>query len=263
MFREVVNQFNTELILPSDLHDTVSMTQQVNTEQVDFDGELMLNEMVARKLRRGNENRCARHAMERAVKETPMKSKKNARQKHAQYVRAQRQKDQSKYMKGRHMQSRQKATIGSIVTLKMDYRDVSNPHGIPAIVFALSTNELGRGIQAVTDHGIICSGKGRNEKIYFIPQERYIVHPNEAVISPYLNEKRQAILDGTFACENYRKMSMQQAHALCYPQDSKSKQRCRCLKECTNACGCFKEKHGCSVSCKCSAKCMNKFNKQL
>jgi hypothetical protein len=83
MFKEIVNQFNTELILPSDLHDTVSMTQQVNTEQVDFDGELMLNEMVARKLRRGNENRCARHAMERAVKETPMKSKKNARQKHA------------------------------------------------------------------------------------------------------------------------------------------------------------------------------------
>ena len=53
----------------------------------------------------------------------------------------------------------------TVVTLKMDYRDVSNPHGIPAIVFALSTNELGRGIQAVTDHGIICSGKGRNEKI--------------------------------------------------------------------------------------------------
>ena len=84
----------------------------------------------------------------------------------------------------------------------MDYRDVSNPHGIPAIVFSLSTNELGRGIQTVTDHGIICSGKGRNEKIYFVPQERYIVHPNEAVISPYLNEKRQAILDGTFSCEN-------------------------------------------------------------
>ena len=143
MFKEMVNQFNTELILPSDLHDTVSMTQQVNTEQVDFDGELMLNEMVARKLRHGNENRCARHAMERAVKETPMKSKKNARQKHAQFVRAQRQKDQSKYMKGRHMKSRQAATFGSIVTLKMDYRDVSNPHGIPAIVFALSTNELG------------------------------------------------------------------------------------------------------------------------
>ena len=156
-------------------------------------------------------------------------------------------------MKGRHMQSRQKATsTGSILRLKMDYRDVSNPHGIPAIVFALSTNELGRGIQAVTDHGIICSGKGRIEKIYFvIPQERYIVHPNEAVISPYLNEKRQAILDGTFACEKYRKMSMRQAHALCYPQDSKSKPRCtRCLKECTNACGCFKEKHGCSVSCR-------------
>ena len=49
MFKEIVNQFNTELILPSDLHDTVSMTQQVNTEQVDFDGELMLNEMVGRK----------------------------------------------------------------------------------------------------------------------------------------------------------------------------------------------------------------------
>ena len=83
------NQFNTELIFTSDLHDTVTMTQQVNSaEQVDLDGELLLNEMVARK--------CARHAIEKAVKETPMKSKKNARQKHAQYVRAQRQKDQSK-----------------------------------------------------------------------------------------------------------------------------------------------------------------------
>ena len=64
-----------------------------------------------------------------------------------------------------------------------------------------------------------------------LKKDTAIVHPNEAVISPYLNEKRQAILDGTFAFENYRKMSMQQAHALCYPQDSKSKRRCRCLKE--------------------------------
>jgi len=31
MFKEMVNQFNTELLLPSDLHDTVSTTQQVNT----------------------------------------------------------------------------------------------------------------------------------------------------------------------------------------------------------------------------------------
>ena len=60
MFKEMVNQFNTELILPSDLHETVSMTQQVNTEKMDFDGELMLNEMVARKLHCGNENRCPR-----------------------------------------------------------------------------------------------------------------------------------------------------------------------------------------------------------
>jgi len=45
---------------------------------VDTD-ELMLNEMIARKLLCGNEKRYARHAMERAVKETPMKSKKNER----------------------------------------------------------------------------------------------------------------------------------------------------------------------------------------
>ena len=69
-----------------------------------------------------------------------------------------------------------------------------------------------------------------------------------------MRKNKQAILD-----ENQRKMSMQEAHALCYPQDSKSKRRCKCMKECTNACGCFKEKNDCSVSCKCSAKFMNKF----
>ncbi len=53
MFKEMVNRFNTELILPSDLHVTIS-TQQVNPEQVDTD-ELMINEMVARKLLCGNE----------------------------------------------------------------------------------------------------------------------------------------------------------------------------------------------------------------
>ena len=84
----MVNQFNTELILPSDLHDTVSMTQQVNTERVDFDGRLMLNEMVARKLRHGNENRCARHAMERAVKETPMKSMNNMLERNDRRIKA-------------------------------------------------------------------------------------------------------------------------------------------------------------------------------
>ena len=56
-----------------------------------------------------------------------MKSK-TARHKYAQYVRAQRQEDQSKYMKGRHILSKRKATVGSIATLKMDYRDVSNPN---------------------------------------------------------------------------------------------------------------------------------------
>ena len=57
----MVNQFSNELILLSDLHDTVS-TQQVNTEQVDI-AELMLNEMVAAKLLCGNENRHSRHSM--------------------------------------------------------------------------------------------------------------------------------------------------------------------------------------------------------
>ena len=36
----------------------------------------------------------------------------------------------------------------------MDYRDVSKPHGITAIVLALSTNDLGQGTQAVNEHGI-------------------------------------------------------------------------------------------------------------
>jgi hypothetical protein len=42
---------------------------------VDTD-EVILNEMVARKLFHGNENRYARYAVERAIKETPIKSKK-------------------------------------------------------------------------------------------------------------------------------------------------------------------------------------------
>ena len=39
--------------------------------------------------------------------------------------------------------------------------------------------------------------------VQVIPQEIYIVNPNEAVISPYLNEKRQAVLDGTSTFENH------------------------------------------------------------
>ena len=68
-------------------------------------------------------------------------------------------------MKSRHIQSKRKATIGSIVTLRILYnRDISNPHGIPVIVCVLSTNlELGQGIQAVNVNGIICSGKRRRE----------------------------------------------------------------------------------------------------
>ena len=62
---------------------------------------------------------------------------------------------------------------------------------------------------------ILCSGKRRNEIIYFTPHKRHIVqNPSEAVISPFLDEKRQATLDGAFPCENYRKLSVQQAHAL-------------------------------------------------
>ena len=77
-------------------------------------------------------------------------------------------------------------------------------------------------------------------------------------------DKSSYLLDGTFTFENYRKMSMQQAYyALCYPQDSKSKCQCKCMKECANASQRFKEKYGCSVFCKCSANYVNKFKKKL
>ena len=62
--------------------------------------------------------------------------------------------EQAKKMKRLQQDALAKITIGDIVTLKMDIRDVSHPRGILGIVYDVSKSNAGE-ILVVTEYGII------------------------------------------------------------------------------------------------------------
>ena len=61
--------------------------------------------------------------------------------------------------------------VGAIVTIKNEFRDISNPLGAVGGVF--EAKETG-GIQVCTEWGVIVQG-GNTKKVYWIPHDRYVV----------------------------------------------------------------------------------------
>ena len=100
--------------------------------------------------------------------------------------------------------------MGSVVTLKMDYRDVSHARGIMGIVFDISKSEAG-GIQVMTEYGIICTGTGKAK--YYVPIDGYVVQEEDVWLEKALEDVRARVRNGTFDAYNEKRLTMQRAHA--------------------------------------------------
>ena len=58
--------------------------------------------------------------------------------------------------------------IGSLVTLKMDHRDVTHPRGVSGVVFRVSTKDPGS-IAVMTAAGVVAHGP--KKKVYHVPSD--------------------------------------------------------------------------------------------
>jgi hypothetical protein len=141
-----------------------------------------------------------------------------------------------------------RVAVGSVVTVKTDYRDISHPRGVPGIVFDVCKSNAG-GIQVATEHGIIVPGK--KSKKYFIPDDRYVVNSDDTTINPKLDVIRRSIMDGTFDAENQSRVTLQRAHSLLYGVLEGGRKKCTCKKKCGPRCSCVRGKTSCNSSCKC------------
>lgn len=182
-------------------------------------------------------------------------------QKHARQKKRDRQEQQSKVMKRRHQKAmiEKGVVVGAVVTVKMDIRDVSHPHGIQGVV--VSTNGTG-GVIVCSQWGVLVQGVQKRE--YWIPRDRYKVvyeADHDAVVSDELDNIKAEVLNGTFDRKKVSKVTLQEAHRNLVGETPQGKRKCTCKKgKCTPKCGCWRNKISCSSGCVCHGNCINPHN---
>jgi hypothetical protein len=189
---------------------------------------------------------------------TPLRLSDTVRRKASSKKRL-RQQEQAERMKKQRRDAAAASGIkvGSIVTLKVDYRDVSHPRGIVGVVADVSSSDAG-GVRVVTEWGVVATGASRS--VYWVPSDRYVVRPDDAVVSDNLQRIREDIVSGITDWTSYPRVTLQQAHANMVGHSPGGKRRCSCRKQCGPRCGCIKGKVSCNSSCACSGNCRNPNN---
>lgn len=207
---------------------------------------------------------CDSASAEEAVSLTPVRASHLEQKIHRSKKRS-RQGVQAKKMKALHKKtmSERGVGIGAVVTVKNDYRDVSNALGQVGVVF--DWNEDTGDVQIVSSSGII--SQGTRKTAYWIPRDRYKVmfKPDETgVLSNDLDDIRAKVVGGTFVQGDYPKVSLQTAHKATVGESPRGKTHgCRCKDgKCTASCGCRRphKKVPCDSSCSCNGNCDNPLN---
>ncbi|KAG7346511.1 hypothetical protein IV203_005585 [Nitzschia inconspicua] len=107
----------------------------------------------------------------------------------------------------------QHVTPGTVVSMKMDPRDVKRARGLLGIVCDRSGNRAG-GVQVATEEGKVTADLKKRE--YFIPSDRYALQKVQDLALPdKLEVVRQEIMNGLFDLGNQKqKVSMKTAYRL-------------------------------------------------
>jgi hypothetical protein len=116
-------------------------------------------------------------------------------------------------MRNMRQTTTKKATVGAIVAIQMDRRDVSHPNAVLGVAYKVA-NVVTGGCLVATVHGIIVKDGKKN---LYIPKSRYNVQDEDAVVSEALKKLQQSVINKTFEETTFAKITMQKAHALEYP----------------------------------------------
>jgi hypothetical protein len=194
-------------------------------------------------------------------KETVVVSTRHVARLTASAKRRKQQIQQAEKMKKRRLDSLSDVTVGKIVSIKQDWRDVSHARGVLGVVFDVAASGAG-GVQVATEHGIIKSGiKSGKASTYYIPSERYVMQDDDCVISEKLEAVRSAITSATYEPEKVKRITLQAAHKLSTGYEPCENKKCKCKQGiCTNRCGCMISKLGCTSKCLCNGNCKNPHN---
>ena len=160
-------------------------------------------------------------------------------------------------MMSRHRDALADVSVGTLVNLKMDYRDITHPRGVNAVVFSVSPHDTGS-VAVVTTAGVIAHGP--QKKLFYVPSDRYKVLHEDSVVSPKLVAIQSALLDGTFRVGDHPHVTMQQAHSLNYNRSTGARLKCKCKTGICKNCRCAKAGEACTSGCTCNGSCSNPNN---
>lgn len=168
---------------------------------------------------------------------------------------------QAEKMKKRRLDSLSDVTVGKVVSIKQDWRDVSHARGVLGVVFDVAASGAG-GVQVATAHGIIKSGiKSGKASAYYIPSERYVMQDDDCVILEKLEAVSSAITSATYEPDKVKRITLQAAHKLSTGYEPCENKKCKCKQGiCTNRCSCMISKLGCTSKCLCNGNCKNPHN---
>ena len=143
------------------------------------------------------------------------------------------------------------AEIGSIVSIKVDFRDRShsNPRGINAVIIA-ARPALTFSVKLETQWGILVNGRGKREPLWYLPSE-FGVLDECATLPKELKVIQSQVRNDSFEVEAQQKVTPKAAHQAMTGVKSIGRNSCNCQKGCSNRCGCVRRKQPCNSSCKC------------
>ena len=120
--------------------------------------------------------------------------------------------------------------VGSYVSLKLDYRDISqcDPSGVIAVVF--DVKKQSGGVRVVCEHGVIGSGHGGKQQ-YWAPHGTWREKSENLTVSTRLKEIREEVNAGSFNEEEHKNHF------------------------CGGNCGCRRNNRFCTSSCHCGGNC--------
>ena len=172
-------------------------------------------------------------------------------------ARQKRQKIQAQRMKDLHGEDLEDVGVGTVVNLKMDYRDVSHARGVNGVVCRVSPNDPGS-VALMTCFGIIAFGV--QKKLYFVPSDCYRVLPDEVLVNTRLEQIQVSLLDKSFHASEHKKVTMQEAHSELYGHSPGRKLKCNCKSQNCQSCRCSKAGEPCTSACACNGSCKNPNN---
>jgi hypothetical protein len=148
------------------------------------------------------------------------------------------------------------AELGTVVTLKVDYRTHSHAQGLIAIVFDVKKTG---GILVCCNHGVIThSGTKGN---YWVPVDKYVIDARNEDGCPLPAElvaARHMVLSGDFNPKSCPRISYSKLHKRSINASSPVKRSmgCRCKNGgCGKTCGCNQKGVRCHSGCSCNGNC--------